>query len=133
MVAYSFKAQFEEQISVGLKRQTVRGYRKRHAQPGEPLQLFVAMRTRHCRKILTPDPICLDVRDIKIAHGSYQPLFIELDHRMLERHEVEEFAIADGFGGELADGFAAHRMADFWLKNHGERSFGGVVIRWRPA
>ena len=57
MVAYSFKSQFEEPIVAREKRQTVRGFRKRHARPGEPIQLYVGMRTRNCRKILTPDPI----------------------------------------------------------------------------
>ena len=131
MVAYSFKAQFEAPIASGEKRQTVRAYRKRHARPGEPIQLYTAMRTKHCRKLITPDPLCIDLRHVIIAHGSYQPLLIEIEGRMLQRDEVEAFAVADGFGAAVADGFAASRMAAFWLENHGTGSFGGVVIRWR--
>jgi len=132
MVAYSFAPQFVEAVSTLKKRQTVRGFRKRHARPGEPIQLYSGMRTKYCRKLVTPDPVCLDLRHIVIAHGSFQPLFIEIDGRGLLRDEVEAFAIADGFGGALADGFATHRMAEFWLRNHGPTSFGGVVIRWEP-
>lgn len=132
MVAYSFAPQFVQPIAAKTKRQTVRGYRKRHARPGESIQLYTGMRTKHCRKILTPDPVCVDLRHILIAHGSHQPLLIEIDGRTLHRDEIEEFAIADGFGGTVPDGFAAARMAEFWLKHHGHRSFGGVVIRWEP-
>lgn len=134
MVAYSFKAQFEDAIVDGTKRQTVRGFRKRHARPNEPMQLFTAMRTRQCRKILTPDPICLDVRHIAIAHGSQQPLHIEIEGRALDLAEIESFACADGFDDlEFAGGLASRRMSDFWLQEHGPLAFSGVVIRWKPA
>ena len=132
MVAYSFKAQFVDPIETRAKRQTVRAFRKRHAHPGEPIQLYTAMRTRHCRKILTPDPICIRLRHVIIAQGSSQPLFIELDGVMLDRDAIEAFAIADGFGASAQDGLAARRMAEFWLKAHGPKSFGGVVIQWEP-
>ena len=133
MVAYSFAPQFIEPVSTLVKRQTVRAYRKRHARPGEALQLYSGMRTKHCRKLVDPDPICIDLRQIVIAHGAGQPLLIELEGRFLRESEIEEFAIADGFGGSVSDGLAAQRMADFWLKTHGPRCFGGVVIRWRAS
>ena len=101
MVAYSFKSQFEEPIVAREKRQTVRGFRKRHAYPGEPIQLYVGMRTRKCRKILTPDPICVDLRHVLI---SFDPTSIniiaaiEVDGRALGFSETHEFALRDGFG-----------------------------------
>jgi uncharacterized protein YqfB (UPF0267 family) len=51
MVAYSFKARFVEPILAGTKTQTIRADRKRHARPGEDLQLYTAMRTKQCKLI----------------------------------------------------------------------------------
>jgi len=136
MVAYSFKAQFAEPIVSGAKRQTIRGDRRRHARPGEALQLYTAMRTKHCRKLLTPDPICVDVRPVTIGIGARNPMIItdiEIDGVSLAADEIEAFAVADGFGGSLADGFARRRMGEFWLKSHGWNLFVGVVIRWVPS
>lgn len=45
MVAYSFQKRFVEPIRSGRKRQTIRADRKRHARPGEVLQLYSGMRT----------------------------------------------------------------------------------------
>ena len=133
MVAYSFKQQFEEPIAALQKRQTVRGNRNRHARPGEPMQLYVAMRTRHCRKILTPDPICLDVRKIEIALDRNTARLIkkmEIEGIRLSDEEMEAFAIADGFGGEF--GSPLYRMGKFWSVNHQTDYIEGVVIRWEP-
>lgn len=136
MVAYSFAPQFVEPVSTLQKRQTVRGNRKRHARPGEAIQLYAGMRTKYCRKLVTPDPICVDVRDISIAVSIQHPLLIasiEIAHVPLDDQEIENFAVADGFGGALAEGFARRRMGEFWLKHHPWNGFVGVVIRWRPA
>ncbi|WP_292672606.1 hypothetical protein [Mesorhizobium sp.] len=67
MVAYSFKTMFGPQVSALMKRQTVRADRKRHARPGEPVQLYQGMRTRNCVKLVDPDPICVRVRPIAIV------------------------------------------------------------------
>lgn len=137
MVAYSFKAMFAEPIVSRAKRQTVRGERRRHARPGEPVQLYVAMRTKHCRKLVTPDPICIDVRPIEIGLSwSRDPNIItdiEIDGVALSADEIEAFAVADGFGSVLADGFARRRMGQFWLQNHEWNTFIGVLIRWEDA
>lgn len=131
MVAYSFQAQFEAQIAALQKRQTVRSFRKRHARPGEPMQLFTGMRTRHCRKILTPDPLCLDLQGILLAFGADDAVTqIELGGCPLNRDEVEAFAAADGFGP--LDGEARLRMGQFWNRAARLNSWGGVLIRWSP-
>lgn len=135
MVAYSFKAQFAEPIVTLVKRQTVRGHRTRHALPGEPMQLYTAMRTKHCRKLLDTDPICLDVRSILIDLSPYHPLIIAgiaIDGVTLDDEEIEQFAVDDGFGS-AADGAARWRMGKFWDANHGHSEFDGIVLRWRPA
>lgn len=71
MVAYSYKARFVEPIRLGLepgpwipgmKRQTIRADRKRHARPGEEIQHYRGMRTRQC--FLIGRAICEAVRRI---------------------------------------------------------------------
>ncbi|MFK5597639.1 hypothetical protein ACFZ8E_11600 [Methylobacterium sp. HMF5984] len=57
MVAYSFKARFAAPILAGTKAQTIpaeRTGRSRHARPGEQLQLFSGMRTKHCLRLGDP-------------------------------------------------------------------------------
>jgi len=50
MVAYSFKKEFSWLVEAGVKRQTVRGVRKRRATVrGDTFQAYVGMRTEHCR------------------------------------------------------------------------------------
>lgn len=135
MVAYSFKAQFAEPIVTLAKRQTVRGVRKRHARPGEALQLYTGMRTRGCRKLLDRDPVCIDVRPIVIDLDVRHPHVIKairLDGIDLSDDEIEAFAVADGFGSGLVDGYARGLMGDFWAKTHDWNGFLGVVIRWEP-
>jgi hypothetical protein len=58
MVAYSFQKRFADAVLAGLepgpwrpgmKRWTLRHDRRRHARPGEAVQLYTGMRTRSCR------------------------------------------------------------------------------------
>lgn len=135
MVAYSFKPQFEEPIATLAKRQTVRGHRRRHARVGEPMQLYCGMRTRHCRKILTPDPVCTALLTIRIDLDKRHPEMIvamQIDGGWLSDAEIEDFAVADGFGSGLADGFARRRMGEFWIEEHDWNGFMGALIRWEP-
>jgi hypothetical protein len=147
MVAYSFHKMFIPQVSGGLKRQTIRAHRKRHARPGEAVQLYTAMRTIHCRKILTPDPLCVSVDEIRLEVG--QELFegrqlgtidaIEINGIPLTEAEIETLAIADGFHPrwhyppETAFSHIKARwlMGCFWREAHGTGSFEGVLIKWR--
>lgn len=64
MVAYSFHRMFAPDVEAMIKRQTVRAHRKRHARIGEPVQLYTGMRTKQCRKLVIPDPICHRVDEI---------------------------------------------------------------------
>lgn len=139
MVAYSFKQQFVSQIEAGVKRSTLRGPRKRHARQGEPVQLYYAMRTKHCRKIITPDPICsaTQIAELRIDRDAEELItFLSLDARPQNDFYIERFAVGDGFGGR--DVSARRAMGEFWLKEHlapEEKTlrFIGMVIRWRPA
>jgi len=131
MVAYSFKAMFADQIERGSKRQTVRADRKRHARPGEPVQLYTAMRTRNCRKLINPDPTCLAVQHIEISlpYGHVDIIAsISIDGVPLSDKEIDQFAIADGFGEGA--GSPRFKMGRFWLDSHGWGEFTGVLIKW---
>lgn len=136
MVAYSFAPQFVAPIQARSKLQTVRANRRRHARPGEAVQLYTAMRTKQCRKIVDIDPVCIRLWDIRIAVDASDRRVIgaiSLDGAMLDRHEMEAFARSDGFSA--GDGVSAlRRMGEFWLKAHGHLGtdfvFEGVCIRW---
>ena len=137
MVAYSFAPQFIDPIVARTKKQTVRGHRARHARPGEPIQLYTGMRTKYCRKLIDPDPICIGVHPITITIDTEaEQLITGITHGHVELSDVgiERFAECDGFGS-LAQGFARRRMGEFWLKAHAEPGarwieFKGVCIRW---
>lgn len=143
MVAYGFKPFFEAQILTGFKRQTVRGDRRRHAHPGEDVQLYVGMRTRHCRKIIA-DPKCIAVLPIVIESTDLIDAgiaYIEIDGRPLNRDEIEAFARLDGFAPEWVNGLtsflngetARANMGAFWRVSHPElRRFQGALISWEP-
>lgn len=122
MVAYSFKTRFAEAIVAGTKRQTVRANRKRHARPGEMLQLFTGMRTRQCRKIV--EVKCRHVRSIAISVGPEKIDALEVESwPFITTEGLEAFARQDGFAS-LAD------MHAFWLAEHGVGLFEGVLILW---
>jgi hypothetical protein len=136
MVAYSFKHYFAPQIEARIKRQTIRADRRRHARPGEPVQLFVAMRTKHCRKII-PDPRCESVVPVEIEIVDGLIVRITVDGRDLGDAEMEQFARNDGFAPEHFNepsGYCAQtaleNMETFWLDHHGQGIFLGVLIRW---
>ncbi len=124
MVAYSFKSRFAPLIFLGLKRQTIRGGRARHARPGEMLQLFVGMRTAKCHKICT-DVRCTSVRPILIAfepQGAIEGILVD----GFAPPDLDDFAREDGFA-DLLD------METFW---HRENSpvglWHGFLIQWEP-
>ncbi|RWR14236.1 ASCH domain-containing protein [Paenirhodobacter populi] len=124
MVAYSFQRRFAPPIAALTKRQTIRADRRRHARPGEMLQLFTGMRTRHCVKIIA-DPRCTSVEPVILR--------MDDDHRIAEVEiagepidDVDGFAIRDGFES-LSD------MSGFWVMSHGPMAlFRGVLILWEP-
>ena len=129
MVAYSFKKRFGPPILAGTKGQTIRADRKRHARPGQELQLYTGMRTKHCT-LLGRSP-CLSVMPVRLCFSvrtASAPF--EVGGRILDWSEMEVFARADGFE-DIAD------MARFWWAehppNHGDTiAFEGVLIRWQP-
>lgn len=121
MVAYSFKKQFAPAIREGLKTQTIRGDRDRHARPGEMLQLFTGMRTAHCKKICE-DVRCTDVRRIGIwfsAKAEIENIVVDGNHI----RDLDAFAIQDGFANVLD-------MGEFWLDAHKSTIGWGTPVLW---
>lgn len=124
MVAYSFQERFCQKVVDCEKRQTIRADRRRHARPGESLQLYFGMRTKQCRKLISPDPICVSVDPIRIlvptdGSGCKVATFNLIEPTLVS----DRFAQLDGF--DDAKDFSA-----FWLKVHGAGLFTGVLIRW---
>lgn len=126
MVAYSFQKQFVRPILEGTKRQTIRDERKRHARPGEELQLYTGMRTRDCKLIAKVS--CIRVGTITLDLDAGRAVILDNDGMatMHAHDRIEHFARADGF-----ESFEAMRA--FWAKHHpGVTSFQGVIITWEP-
>lgn len=142
MVAYSFRKMFVPQLEQGLKNHTVRADRKRHARPGEAVQIYYAMRTKQCRKLRDPDPVCTKVAviEIEVTKDKENPISaIAIDGRILDDMEMNAFAISDGFGldyhqvpsdGWSPDETALTLMGKFWLDEYGPKTFTGCVIYW---
>lgn len=121
MVAYSFKKQFIDPIVGGTKSQTIRANgKRRHAIVGESLQLYYAMRTKECRKIVA-DPVCTLSIAIAIGVGPKKINYIRLGNSLVE--DLEAFARSDGFESLQA-------MHEFWIDNHGPGCFVGTLIGW---
>lgn len=138
MVAYSFKPLFAPQIVAGLKRQTVRGRRPRHARPGELVQIYQGMRTRHCVKLI-PDPACTLVLPVVISFDAAgtDVDWLEIDGCALNRAALEEFAVKDGFSPDhidLGGSTALENFVRFWNASHGKLAqFEGELIQWEPT
>lgn len=125
MVAYSFKAQFVEPIRTRRKQQTIRadrGGRSRHARPGEALQLYTAMRTKHCE--LIGRAICSAVAPILIRFD--QPrLYVYPAIVARTDRQLDHFAQLDGFT-------CWRSMCEFWKAAHGTLAdFRGTIIYWQ--
>lgn len=120
MVAYSFKHQFIEPIRAGTKRQTIRAERKRHARPGEDLQLYSGMRTKHC--VLIGRAVCRSAEPIRLTLSEPRVEFGGRSHWRSDT--LNTFARSDGF----ADW---NELVAFWAENHpGIDPFSGVLITW---
>lgn len=109
------------------KRQTIRSVgKRRHARPGETLQLYYAMRTKACRKI--GEARCTSVAGIRIWINEGR-VSVDDYPALREADDLDIFAQADGFG-DWAD------MREFWKGEHGDLKrlgpWTGVLIKWEP-
>ena len=151
MVAYSYKRRFVAPIRAGLglsmlaedfsermdqfgnvsqprpKLQTIRAERKRHARPGEEIQHYCGMRTKHC--FLIGRALCTEVRSIVLTFGKFSAVSIGGRHERQTHYGgngLDDFARKDGFT-------SWREMVQFWEDEHGTLSvFIGVLIEWEP-
>ncbi len=148
MVAYTFKGRFVAPIAVGLgipipakrnykisaglpippKRHTFRAVgKRRHAQPGEILQLYFAMRSPDC--FLIGEAVCTDVLPATIWPDT---MTIMIAGTIQTAGQIRAFVRNDGFGtiDEARKFFgASHRK----LAKTGQLlRIEGVIIKWRP-
>lgn len=125
MVAYNFNARFADSVTSGRKRQTIRrNGKRRHARPGERLQLYTGMRQPGCRKLLNPDPVCTHAFPIRLWIGEDTIDEILVDDWPIQ--DLRSFAQDDGFRG-VGD------MHRFFADNGPLGLFCGTLIMWEPA
>lgn len=140
MVAYSFKRVFVPAIRLGLgldpidpepgarrpKRQTIRAVgKRRHARPGDELQLYFGMRSSNCMLIGRAN--CVAVERIIIWFDGKSIQAIMVSGKILGPRQLRRFAVDDGFE-TLED------MSAFWIKeNRPPQKWEGVLIRWEPV
>ncbi len=121
MVAYNFKTRFADDVAAKRKRQTIRAHRKRHARPGESVQLYTGMRHKSCRKLVDPDPECISIDQVDIEqHGPL--IVVAVDGNILSSQQLCALAKADGFSNRS-------EFIDFFAHEHG-LPFNGVLIKW---
>lgn len=126
MVAYNFLPQLVPPILARTKRQTIRAIgRRRHAIPGETLQLYTGMRTKQCRLVGTA--VCVRVETIDLWFNDRPRIEIgpRVDILLTAQHDRDRFARADGFPDWPA-------MLAFWRETHPDYqdSFTGLIIEW---
>lgn len=116
MVALNFSPQFAPLVEAQTKCQTIR--RTSRAKIGDRLQLYTGQRTASCRKLVSPDPICVSEMYIGLtARG------ITLGNVGLFPRDIDEFARADGFT-------SYDEMWRWFSDRYETNSFTGRVIRW---
>lgn len=122
MVAYSFKRQFVDAILTGRKPHTMRNERKRHARPGEEVQLYCGMRSRGC--FLVARATCSNVQPVRIDFDAPRVQIGGL--KPIEgRKALDAFARSDGFSDW------AH-LYYFWQAEHPNGgAWSGVIVFWQ--
>ncbi len=121
MVAFNFQARFALQVESGEKRQTVRAERKDGRPPcgvGQRLQLYIGMRTKACRKLVDPNPVCRSIQAVRITSDGT----LWIDDHYKPRQAAQWIAIRDGFNGWL-------EMRQWFADTHG-LPFRGWLISW---
>lgn len=119
MVAFNFMPLFADRVASGEKTQTIRATRR--AKKGDRLQLYTGQRTKACRKLVDPDPVCTLVDYVGI-----RPEYLTLGNVALHEGDADAFARRDGF----AD---FDEMVNWFIRTHGTPYFQGYVHVWAPS
>lgn len=131
MIADSFKSRFAAPILTSTKTQTIRADRKRHARPGEMVQLFTGMRMRQCRRLGETQCVAVERVLIVLPHRRQPPRIVV---NALEGEFVRGATWGMSLNAfDLQDGFRSFdAMVASWRKNHPGQDEFGVLIRWQP-
>ena len=133
MAFLNFQSRFAPDVASGKKRQTLRA--RNRFEVGRPLQLYIGMRTKKCRK-LCPDVICRKLDWVVIYEKSISLATISslgsgicwfdllADPAVLELGE----GTANRFA--RADGFKDFREMREWFRETYSLPFVGVVVYW---
>lgn len=116
MPALNFQKQFADLVEKGIKKQTIRAYRKRPFKIGDKLYLYTGMRTKKCKNL--GEVKCKGVYHFRI--NEFGLFFI--NGKLLMGKDQFLFALQDGFSSTL-------EMIDWFDKNHG-LPFKGQLIIW---
>ena len=115
MVAFNFQPEFVPLIVSGIKCQTIR--KRARAKVGDRLQLYTGQRTKACRKLIEPDPICTLVDYVGI-----RPEYLTLGNVKQHAGDADAFAVRDGFEG--------YDDMVMWFAEYGSTYFQGYVHCW---
>lgn len=119
MVALNFSPQFAAPVASREKRQTIR--QTFRGKAGCLVQLYTGQRTKACRKLVEPDPVCIDVTYVGLTAKG-----VSLGDASRFHGDVDDFARQDGF-----ENYAA--MWKWFSERYKTNSFTGFVIRWTFA
>ncbi|PZO04007.1 MAG: hypothetical protein DCF29_11005 [Alphaproteobacteria bacterium] len=132
MVAYSFKSGFIPDIQSGLKCQTIRLPRKRHARRLDALQFFTGPRMAPVR---LGSATCVANRDVRLDFDADRVTLD--DFEVIEGDEaLNAFAVRDGFRvperlASLSEMPPWEYMTRWWRMTHPDSPvFRGVLIDW---
>lgn len=116
MPIISFKKQFEKNVKLRIKCQTIRKNGKRIYKKGDTLYLYTGLRTKGCKKL--GEGIIKAVESIYIDNN-----LIVLDGEKLNNIQKYELAVADGFRD-------IYELTRWFNEIHG-LPFEGRLIKWQ--
>lgn len=138
MPSLNFQNQFVKLIESGKKRQTIRPVRKNPIKVGDKLYLFTGLRTKKCRRLVTP-------LNVMVSDGSlyYREYYYEnyVICKSVEKIKISFYTIE--IGGfqysydntraktiALQDGFNKYNDFILFFEKQYGLPFEGVLIKW---
>ena len=118
MPILNFQRQFKEAVMSGVKTQTIRAKRKFPIEKGDPLFLYVGLRTKKTEKI--GEVVCLSSEEIEIKR--HEVVWCGGFFWINDAKDLNKFAQDDGFRNW-------NDMIEWFKKTHG-LPFKGNLIKW---
>jgi hypothetical protein len=128
MPAINFDPRFAELVASGQKTQTIR--QTQRCKPADRLQLYTGQRTKACRKLVTPDPVCEAV--YKIFFTTKRLLINNIHSTWDNQNIFSDSAQLDAFAQK--DGFADYAdFLKFFSETYHTTKIVAFLITWRMA